>query len=81
MQKKPAKHDIIEKSTNQKIVASVIELAKKLNVKVVAEYVETKEQCQMLKDLGCDWYQGYLFGKPMTLDAYIENMIHNSQEK
>ena len=73
--------DIIEKSTNQKIVASVIELAKKLNVKVVAEYVETKEQCQMLKDLGCDWYQGYLFGKPMTLDAYIENMIHNSQEK
>lgn len=73
--------DIIEKSTNQKIVASVIELAKKLNVKVVAEYVETNEQCQMLKDLGCDWYQGYLFGKPMTLDEYIENMIHNSQEK
>lgn len=70
--------EIIEKTTNQKIVSSVIELAKKLDVKVVAEYVETKEQCQMLKDLGCDWYQGYLFGKPMPLEEFIENMNKNS---
>lgn len=69
--------DIMKKTTNQKIVSSVIELAKKLNVKVVAEYVETTEQCQMLKDLGCDWYQGYLFGKPMPLDEYIESMKKN----
>ena len=67
----------MKKKTNQKIVSSVIELAKNLNVKVVAEYVETTEQCQMLKDLGCDWYQGYLFGKPMPLDEYIESMKKN----
>lgn len=64
--------DIINKTTNQKIVASVIELAKKLNVKVIAEYVETQEECDLLKELGCDWYQGYLFGKPMPLEEFIE---------
>lgn len=67
--------DIINKTTNQKIVASVIELAKKLNVKVIAEYVETQEECDLLKEMGCDWYQGYLFGKPMPLEEFIEKDI------
>lgn len=69
--------DIINKTTNQKIVASVIELAKKLNVKVIAEYVETQEECDLLKEMGCDWYQGYLFGKPMPLEEFIEKDIAN----
>lgn len=63
--------DIIKKKTNQKIVSSVIELAKKLNVKVVAEYVETEEEYNLLKDMGCDWYQGYLFSKPIPLEEFI----------
>ncbi len=63
--------DIIRKNTNQKIVASVIELAKKLNIKVVAEYVETEEEYRLLKDMGCDWYQGYLFSKPISLEEFI----------
>lgn len=71
--------DIIMKETNQKIVASVIELAKKLNVKVIAEYVETKEECQLLKEMGCDWYQGYLFGKPLPLEEFIRNLKENKK--
>lgn len=63
--------DINTNMTNQKIVASVIELSKKLDIKVIAEVVETKEQCALLKLLGCDWYQGYLFGKPMHLEDFI----------
>ncbi len=66
--------DINTNQTNQKIVASVIELSKKLGIKVVAEVVETKEQCALLKLLGCDWYQGYLFGKPMPLAEFIAAM-------
>ena len=66
--------DINSNPTNQKIVASVIELSKKLDITVVAEVVETKEQCALLKLLGCDWYQGYLFGKPMPLDEFIATM-------
>ncbi len=69
--------DIINKTTNQKIVASVIELAKKLNVKVIAEYVETQEECDLLNEMGCDWYQGYLFGKPMPLEEFIQKNMEN----
>lgn len=64
--------DLTKKETNQKIVASVIELAKKLNVKVVAEYVENEEIYQLLSAMGCDWYQGYFFGKPMPLEKLLE---------
>lgn len=69
--------NIDKKETNQKIVASVIELARKLNVKVVAEVVETEEECCNLKAMGCDWYQGYLFGKPMPLEEFIRSMKEN----
>ena len=68
---------ILERETNQKIVASIIELSKKLNIKVIAEYVETEEQRQFLKDIGCDFYQGYLIGKPVVLEQFIENMAEN----
>lgn len=67
--------DIISKKTNQKIVGSVIELAKKLNVKVVAEYVETEEEYHLLKLMGCDWYQGYLFSKPISLEEFIRSTL------
>ncbi len=62
---------ILQSKTNQKIVASIVELGNELGVKVIAEYVETQEQWQMLKDLGCYCYQGYLFSKPVTLDVFI----------
>lgn len=57
--------------TNQKIVASIVELGKELDVKVIAEYVETKEQQHILKQLGCIWYQGFLYSKPLSLDNFI----------
>lgn len=68
-------YDINDRVTKQKIVASVIGLARKLNVRVVAEYVETQETCNLLKELGCDWYQGYLFGKPESLEKLMEKLI------
>lgn len=67
--------DIQNNMTNQKIVSSVIELSKKLNIKVVAEVVETEEQYAQLKLLGCDWYQGYLFGKPMSLEEFVGTVL------
>jgi len=47
------------------IVSTVISLARALNLKVVAEGVETEEQANLLRLLRCDEVQGYLFGKPM----------------
>ncbi|MGN0140942.1 MAG: PTS sugar transporter subunit IIC/EAL domain-containing protein [Roseburia sp.] len=72
--------DIIRKTTNQKIVASVIELAEKLNVKVVAEYVETEEEYNLLKNMGCDWYQGYLFSKPISLEEFINGRFFEKKD-
>lgn len=50
--------------TRQKIVRSVIALAKDTGVLVVAEGVETHEECEILKELGCDLLQGFLFARP-----------------
>ena len=50
------------------IVASIIALGKTLNLRVVAEGVETTGQRQHLRQLGCDLYQGYLMGEPVPAD-------------
>jgi diguanylate cyclase (GGDEF)-like protein len=50
------------------IVDSIISLGKSLNLKVVAEGVETEGQYSFLKEKGCDLLQGFLLGKPMPAD-------------
>lgn len=60
------------------IVASLITLAHNLNVRCVAEGVETVEQLELLKQLGCDFAQGYLFSRPIdaqTLDAWLDRHL------
>lgn len=52
------------------LVNTIITLAHSLQLKVVAEGVETEEQLQMLQLLGCDDMQGYLFSKPVPLDVF-----------
>ncbi len=54
-----------EEDRNFKIVQAIISLAHKLNMKVIAEGVETSEQVISLKDLECDYIQGYYFSKPL----------------
>ncbi|WP_035889748.1 EAL domain-containing protein, partial [Franconibacter helveticus] len=51
------------------IVSAIVALAKTLNLKVVAEGVETVEQQQFLTRLGCNTLQGYLLGKPLAPDT------------
>lgn len=51
------------------IVRSILGLAKILDMDVVAEGVETIEQADFLRSIDCTIYQGYLFGKPMPLEA------------
>jgi EAL domain-containing protein (putative c-di-GMP-specific phosphodiesterase class I) len=48
------------------IVRATIGLAHNLRLRVVAEGVETLDQLQFLKTLGCDEYQGYLKSRPLT---------------
>jgi diguanylate cyclase len=51
------------------VVDAVVKLAQALGLKVVAEGVETEAQNQILRSLGCDELQGYLFAKPMSAKA------------
>ena len=53
----------------RKIAEAVVNLAQALNMKVVAEGVETDGQYQILRRLGYDQVQGFLFAKPMTATA------------
>jgi len=50
------------------IVRTIIELARVLNIDVVAEGIETPEQYELLRELGCNFGQGYLFARPMPAE-------------
>lgn len=56
---------ICEDSKSARLVGIMIEIARLLEVPVIAEGVETKEQTELLKKLGCDIIQGYYFSKPL----------------
>ena len=53
------------KADDTAFVTTIIALAHSLNLRVVAEGVETEEQAQLLKLLKCDEMQGYLFSRPL----------------
>ncbi len=53
------------------IVKTIIQMARTLGLRVVAEGVETPEQRDILVQLGCDELQGYLFAKPMSPEALV----------
>lgn len=56
---------------NTVIIQTIIDMARHLNLKVCAEGVENDTQYQYLTTSGCDQLQGYLFGKPERLEAFI----------
>lgn len=60
------------------IVQATITLAKGLGLECIAEGVETDDQRQVLEDLGCQLYQGYLCGRPLELEAF-ETLLRNPQ--
>ncbi|RFA30158.1 hypothetical protein CAI21_08205 [Alkalilimnicola ehrlichii] len=57
--------DIFTDSDDKAIVIAILALAKQLQLKVVAEGVETEQQLQFLQEAGCDLIQGYIFSKPL----------------
>lgn len=64
-----------------KIIEAVIRMAESLDMMVIAEGVEEKHQVDFLNDLGCDYIQGYYFGRPMSQDQYEKLTNHKEEEQ
>ena len=64
---------------NAAITESIIQLSKRLNLTVLAEGVEQPVQERFLLQLGCNEGQGYLYGKPMTVKAFIALLSQQAQ--
>ena len=52
----------------QALVQSIVQLAKSFRMSITAEGVETAEDFERMRDLGCDTIQGYLFGRPLSYE-------------
>jgi diguanylate cyclase (GGDEF)-like protein len=62
--------DLMTRADDASIVRAIISLAHSLRLKVVAEGVETLEQLDSLKSMGCDQYQGFHFSPPLAADEF-----------
>lgn len=74
-------HDFLARSAaNDKnaayILKSIIDMAHALDIKVVSEGIEEKEQLEMLKSINCEIGQGFLFAKPMPIEDY-DKLVKN----
>jgi EAL domain-containing protein (putative c-di-GMP-specific phosphodiesterase class I) len=58
----------LDSDTDRSIVEAVVALARGLHIGVVAEGIETEAQFQLLREIGCDVGQGYLFSRPLPAD-------------
>lgn len=66
--------DYIDQARGKKIVQQVIDLGHGLDMKVVAEGVESKEQRDCLKEMHCDMIQGFYYSKPLKQEDFIEKL-------
>ena len=71
--------DIVSNSDDRAIIKAVISLARTLNLRVIAEGVETHEQLTYLREQGSDGIQGFLLGKPMTPDSFRQLLKQENQ--
>lgn len=68
------------KPTNQGILRFIMSLARWMNLSVVAEGVETREQLERLRETGCDYVQGYYFARPMPCEEF-EKLLQKQHEQ
>ncbi len=59
---------VLENHANRQVLRSVVEMARALNIQVLAEGVESQLQARVLRTIGCDALQGFALGKPMPME-------------
>jgi diguanylate cyclase (GGDEF)-like protein/PAS domain S-box-containing protein len=63
--------EINSDKSDKAIVKTIVKMAQGLGLEVIAEGVETEQQRQILKNLGCGYYQGYLFSQPLPIEMFM----------
>ncbi len=66
--------DLVTDAEDRAIAETIIALADTLGMTAIAEGVETKEHQSLLTQMGCNFFQGYLFGKPEPLTTFEERL-------
>jgi predicted signal transduction protein with EAL and GGDEF domain len=77
-------HDIAHESEQAAIVTAVTSLSHRLNLKVIAEGVETESELQVISDLSCDEVQGYLVCKPLAapeMESWLRGYTNNAKQQ
>lgn len=69
--------DIMADKNDQAIVKTIITMALGLGLSVIAEGIETQDQFNILKTLGCENFQGYYFGKPIPIEQFEASLLLN----
>lgn len=64
--------------SNVTLCEAIIVMAHKLGIKVVAEGVENAEQALILKQMGCDYAQGYFYSKPISAQQFEQQYLHSA---
>jgi EAL domain-containing protein (putative c-di-GMP-specific phosphodiesterase class I) len=71
-------HDILLDKNDDAIVTAIIAMAHSLNIKVIAEGVETVEQLNILVKKQCDYYQGFYYSKPLPASEIVDLLARTS---
>jgi len=63
--------DVLHDPNDRALVRAIIAMARSLNLKIIAEGVETEDQLGFLRDHGCDIAQGFFYSRPLAPDSFI----------
>ncbi|MCW8949552.1 MAG: EAL domain-containing protein, partial [Sedimenticola sp.] len=72
--------NILNDELDQHIVSTIIQMAKKMRLDIVAEGVETARMLDTLTELGCDIMQGYHIARPMPQQEFVAWIASNEQD-
>lgn len=72
--------DITENRISESMVAAITQVAKVMELKTVAEYVESDLARQLISKLGVDFAQGHIYGKPVSLKSMLSDLVDTTQK-
>ncbi len=72
-------HDLPRNPVDQHLVRAIVEVARGLNIRTIAEYVGDEETVRLLRDYGVDYAQGYHIGRPQPVEEILSGLVPERQ--